>query len=276
VTGRLEGKVAFVTGAARGQGRSHAELLASEGADIVAVDISQQVATIPYPTASAEDLAETVRLVEATGRQIVAVEADVRDYDALRDAVAMGMARFGRLDIVIANAGVSSPCPTLEMSEATWSTTIDINLSGVWRTLKAAVPEIIAGSRGGAVVIISSLATTKASENTAHYTASKTGLVGLMRVMAKELAPHRIRVNTVHPTTVNTDMVLNESIYRLFRPDLEHPTRADFEIAAQGINALPVAAIESIDVSNAVLYLASDTGRFVTGSSLVVDAGGDL
>ena len=126
------------------------------------------------------------------------------------------------------------------------------------------------------MVIISSLATTKASENTAHYTASKTGLVGRMRVMAKELAPHRIRVNTVHPTTVNTDMVLNESIYRLFRPDLEHPTRADFEIAAQGINALPVAAIESIDVSNAVLYLASDIGRFVTGSSLVVDAGGDL
>jgi SDR family mycofactocin-dependent oxidoreductase len=274
--GRVEGKVAFITGAARGQGRSHAVVLAQEGADIIAVDIAEQVETIPYPTATANDMAETVRQVEALDRRIVAVEADVRDLGALQDAVDRGVAEFGRLDIVVANAGVSSPSPTLTMTEETWSTTLDINLTGVWKTVKASVPHIIASGRGGSVVITSSLAATKASENTAHYSASKAGLVGFMRVIAKELAPQNIRVNTIHPTTVNTDMILNDSIYQLFRPELERPTRADFEEAAMGINALPVAAIEPIDISHAVLYLVSDDGRYVTGTTHVVDAGGGL
>jgi SDR family mycofactocin-dependent oxidoreductase len=274
--GRVEGKVAFITGAARGQGRSHAVLLAQEGADIIAVDIARQVETIPYPTATAGDLAETVRQVEATGRRIVAAEADVRDLGALQEVVDRGVAEFGRLDIVLANAGVSSPTSTLEMTEETWTTTLDINLTGVWKTVKAAVPHIIASGRGGSVVITSSLAAMKASEHTAHYSASKAGLVGFMRVIAKELAPENIRVNTIHPTTVNTEMILNDSIYRLFRPELDHPTRADFEEAAMGINALPVAATEPIDISYAVLYLVSDEGRYVTGTTHVVDAGGGL
>ncbi|MFC5749869.1 mycofactocin-coupled SDR family oxidoreductase [Actinomadura rugatobispora] len=271
--GKLDGKVAFITGAARGQGRSHAVRLAREGADIIAIDTAAKVDSVPYPLATAEDLAETARLVEATGRRIVARDADVRDSAALAAAVEAGVAEFGRLDVVLANAGISSPAPTLEMSDETWQDMIDINLTGVWKSLKASVPHIVAGGRGGAVVITSSLAAMYAHENTAHYSAAKAGLVMLMKVMAKELAPHSIRVNTVHPTTVATDMVLNDSTYRLFRPDLEAPTRADFEEAARAVNRLPVVALESEDISNAILYLVSDDGRFVTGATHVIDAG---
>jgi (+)-trans-carveol dehydrogenase len=274
--GRVAGKVAFITGAARGQGRSHALRLAQEGADIIAVDICKQVETVPYPTSTPDDLAETVRQVEALDRRIIATEADVRDAAALGKAVERGVAELGRLDIVLANAGISAPAPTLEMSEETWSTMIDINLTGVWKTIKAAVPHIVAGGRGGSVVITSSLAALMANENTAHYSAAKAGLVGFMKVLAKELAPQNIRVNTIHPTTVATDMILNDATYRLFRPDLENPTRADFEVAARTLNALPVAAVEPVDISNAVLYLVSDDGRYVTGTTLSVDAGGVL
>jgi SDR family mycofactocin-dependent oxidoreductase len=274
--GRVEGKVAFITGAARGQGRSHALRLAQEGADIVAVDICAQVETVPYATATPEDLAETVRQVEALDRRIIATQVDIRDFAALKAAVDAGVAEFGRLDIVLANAGISTPAPTLEMSEQTWDTMLDINLTGVWKTVKAAVPHVIAGGRGGSVVITSSLAALMANENTAHYSAAKAGLVGFMRVLAKELAPQSIRVNTIHPTTVATDMILNDATYKLFRPDLEHPTRADFEVAALTLNALPIPAIEAVDISNAVLYLVSDDGRYVTGTTHVVDAGGIL
>ena len=274
--GRVEGKVAFITGAARGQGRSHAVRLAQEGADIIAVDVCRQVETVPYPTATSEDLAETVRQVEALDRRIIATEADVRDLAALQAAVDDGVAQLGRLDIVLANAGISTPASTLEMDEETWSTMIDVNLTGQWKTIKAAVPHVVAGGRGGSVVITSSLAAIYANPNTAHYSAAKAGLVMFAKVLAKELAPHSIRVNTLHPTTVATDMILNEPTYRLFRPDLENPTRADFEEAALTLNALPVPAIEAVDISNAVLYLVSDDGRYVTGTTHVVDAGGQL
>ncbi|MGY1643258.1 mycofactocin-coupled SDR family oxidoreductase [Geodermatophilus sp. SYSU D00703] len=274
--GRVEGKVAFITGAARGQGRSHAVRLAREGADIIAVDVCEQVETVPYPTATPDDLAETVRQVEALDRRIVAAEVDVRDLAGLTEVVEDGVAELGRLDIVLANAGISTPAPTLEMGEETWQTMIDVNLTGVWKTVRAAVPNVIAGGRGGSVVITSSLAAIYANPGTAHYSAAKAGLVMLAKVMAKELAPHGIRVNTVHPTTVATDMILNEPTYRLFRPDLEHPTRADFEEAALTLNALPVPALEAVDISNAVLYLVSDDGRYVTGTTHVVDAGGQL
>jgi len=273
---KLEGKVAFITGAARGQGRSHAVRLAQEGADIIAVDVARQIETVPYPTATAEDLAETARQVEALGRRIVAAEADVRDLDALTKVVDDGVAQLGRLDIVIANAGISVPAPTLEMDEQTWSTMIDINLTGVWKTIRAAVPHVVAGGEGGSVVITSSLAALKANANIAHYSAAKAGLVGLMRVMALELAPQNIRVNTIHPSTVATEMILNDPTYRLFRPDLENPTRADFEEAARTLNKMPVVAAEAADISNAVLYLVSDDGRYVTGATHVVDAGGNL
>ena len=274
--GRVAGKVAFITGAARGQGRSHAVKLAEEGADIIAVDVCRQVETVPYATATAADLAETVRQVEALDRRIIASEVDIRDGAALTNAVDAGVAELGRLDIVLANAGISTPAPTLEMSEETWSTMIDINLTGAWKTVKAAVPHLVAGGQGGAVVITSSLAAMVANENTAHYSAAKAGLVGFMRVLAKELAPQRIRVNTVHPTTVATEMILNDPTYRLFRPDLANPTREDFDVAARTLNALPVVALEPADISNAVLYLVSDDGRYVTGTAQLVDAGGAL
>jgi SDR family mycofactocin-dependent oxidoreductase len=274
--GKLEGKVAFITGAARGQGRNHAIRLAQEGADIIAVDVSQQVETVPYATATADDLAETVRQVEALDRRIVAREADVRDLAALTAAVDDGVAQLGRLDIVLANAGISTMSPTIEMDEQTWSTMIDINLTGVWKTIRAAVPHVVSGGRGGSVVITSSLAALKANANIAHYTAAKAGVVGLMKVLALELAPQNIRVNTVHPSTVATDMILNDPTYRLFRPDLENPTRADFEEAALTLNKMPIAALESDDITNAVLYLVSDDGRYVTGTTHVVDAGGAL
>ncbi|ASR34789.1 3-ketoacyl-ACP reductase [Prauserella marina] len=274
--GRLAGKVAFITGAARGQGRSHAVKLAEEGADIIAIDTTATVGSVPYPLATADDLAETVRQVEALDRRIVAADADVRDTSALAKVVEQGVAELGRLDIVLANAGISSPAPTLEMSDQTWQDMIDINLTGVWKSLKVSVPHIVSGGRGGSVVITSSLAAIYANENTAHYSAAKAGLVMLMKVMAKELAPHDIRVNTVHPTTVATDMILNEATYRLFRPDVENPGRAEFEEAARTLNRLPVAALEPEDITNAILYLVSDQGRYVTGTTHVVDAGGAL
>ncbi|WP_280233184.1 mycofactocin-coupled SDR family oxidoreductase [Nocardia cyriacigeorgica] len=274
--GTLDGRVAFITGAARGQGRSHAVRFAQEGADIIAVDTTATVDTVPYPLADADDLAETVRLVEATGRRIIARDADVRDYPALEAVIAEGVEAFGRLDIVIANAGISSPAPTLEMSEDTWQNMIDINLTGVWKSLKASVPHIIEGGRGGSVVITSSLAAMYANENVAHYSASKAGLVMLMKVLAKELAPHSIRVNTVHPTTVATDMILNDATYRLFRPDLETPDRADFEEAARTLNRLPVAALQPEDITATILHLVSDSGRYITGTTQLIDAGGAL
>lgn len=274
--GRVEGKVAFITGAARGQGRSHAVRLAQEGADIIATDTTTTIGSVPYPLSTAEDLAETVRLVEATGRRIVAREADVRDPAALRAAVDAGIAEFGRLDIVVANAGIVGFGPALEIDDEAWQDMVDVNLTGSWRTLKAAVPHIVAGGRGGAVVVTSSTLALQAFEHTAHYAATKAGLVMLTKVMAKELAGHRIRVNTVNPTTVATPMVLNDAVYRLFRPDLDAPTRDDFEDAARQLNRLPVAVIDPADVTEVVLHLVADSGRYITGTTQLIDAGSGL
>ncbi|MFV0252265.1 MAG: mycofactocin-coupled SDR family oxidoreductase [Beutenbergiaceae bacterium] len=274
--GQLEGQVAFITGAARGQGRSHAVRLAQEGADIIAIDVTKQVETTPYPTATADDMAETVRQVEALDRRILAADVDVRDLAGLTEHVQAAVAQLGRLDIVLANAGISVPAPTLEMDEEVWDTMIEVNLTGVWKSLKASVPHIIAGGRGGSVVITSSLAAIYANAGTAHYSAAKAGLVMVSKIMAKELAPHSIRVNTIHPTTVATDMIMNEPTFKLFRPDLANPTQADFEEAAVQLNKLPVAAMEAADITNAVMYLVGDSGRYVTGTTHVVDAGGQL
>ena len=271
---RLDGKVAFITGAARGQGRSHAIRLAQEGADIIAIDVCEDIAGTPYAGATEADLAETVRLVEALDRRIVASKADVRDFGQLKQAVDDGVAQLGRLDIVSANAGVlTTMSPTDELSEEAWSDMIDINLSGVWRTVKAAIPHIRAGGRGGSITLTSSVAGMIGYPNIAHYVSAKHGVVGLMRTLALELAPDNIRVNSIHPTQVDTDMIQNDGTYRLFRPDLEHPTREDFEGAAMGVNALPIAWVESVDISNALLFLASDEARYITGVPLPVDAG---
>jgi (+)-trans-carveol dehydrogenase len=274
MAGRVAGKVAFITGAARGQGRSHAIRLAEEGADIIAVDICEDIPGIPYRGPTEADLAETVKLVEALDRRIVATKADVRDYPALKAAVDDGVAQLGRLDIVSANAGIGgSPSKAWEMDDSTWQTMIDINLTGVWHAAKAAIPHLIEGGNGGSIILTSSAAGLKAYENIAHYVSAKHGVVGLMRTLALELAPYMIRVNSVHPTQVDTDMIMNDASYRLFRPDLEHPTREDFAPASQSMNALPIPWVEPVDISNAVLFLASDEGRYITGVTLPVDAG---
>ena len=272
--GRLDGKVAFITGAARGQGRSHAIRLAEEGADIIAIDVMEPIDGAPYKGATEEDLAKTVEAVEALDRRIIATKADVRNFGQLKAAVDEGVAQFGRLDIVVANAGIfTSPDTAENISEEIFLDTIDINLTGVWRTAKAAIPHLKAGGRGGSIIIISSTAGLQGGPNFAHYVASKHGVVGLMRTLALELASDMIRVNSIHPTTVETDMVLNQGLYDLFRPDLEHPTKEDFATAALTINALPVPWVQPVDISNAVLFLASGEARYVTGVTLPVDAG---
>jgi (+)-trans-carveol dehydrogenase len=273
VMGKLEGKVAFITGAARGQGRSHAITLAREGADIIAVDIAKQVDSVAYPMATPDDLAETVRQVEALDRRIVATQADVRDYGAVKQALDDGVAELGRLDIVSANAGIVSYGLLDELPEQTWQDMIDINLTGVWHAAKAAIPHLRAGGHGGSIILTSSLAGLKALRTTGHYNAAKHGVVGLMRTLALELAPDFIRVNSVHPGTVNSPMVMNPPTYRLFRPDLENPTADDMAEVSQASHALPIPWLEPADISNAVLWLASDESRYVTGVTLPVDAG---
>ncbi len=270
---RLEGKVAFVTGAARGQGRSHAVRLAEEGADIVAVDIASQIDTVPFPMATPDDLAETVEQVEALDRRIVARQADVRDYEALKAALDDGVARLGRLDIVAANAGIVSYGSAEELTEQAWQDVIDVDLTGVWHTVKAAIPHLRAAG-GGSVVITSSDGGLEGSPNVAHYTAAKHGVVGLMRTLANELAPDLVRVNTVHPSAVDTDMIQNQAAYHLFLPDHQGDiTREEVAPALQTVNALPVPWLEPLDISNAVLFLASDEARYITGVTLPVDAG---
>ena len=271
--GRLEGQVAFVTGAARGQGRSHAVRLAEEGADIIAVDICAQVDTVPFPMATPADLAETVGQVEAIGRRIVVAEADVRDYGALSKAVDDGVAELGRLDIVAANAGIVSFGLLHELSEETWRDQIDTNLIGVWHTAKAAIPHVIAGGRGGSIVLTGSVAGLKGVPGIGHYVAAKHGLTGLMKAMAVELAPHRIRVNSVNPTQVDTPMLRNEASFRLFAPDKADPTIEDVRPVSQAMNLLPIPWVEAVDLSNAIVFLSSPEGRYITGLAMTVDAG---
>ena len=273
--GRLDGKVAFITGVARGQGRSHALRLAQEGADIIGIDICEAVPTNDIPPATEEDMAETVRQVEALDRRIIATKADVRDYAAVKAAVDAGVAELGRLDIVAANAGIAgTPNKAEELPDLDWETMVDINLTGVWRSCKAAIPHLRAAG-GGAIIITSSTAGLNAYPNLAHYVSAKHGVVGLMRTLALELAPDMIRVNSVHPTTVDTDMIQNDTIYELFASDLEPEQRTREAIAERfmTLNALPIPWVEAVDISNAVLFLASDEARYITGVALPVDAG---
>jgi len=270
---RLEGKVAFVTGAARGQGRSHAIRLAEEGADIIAVDIASQIDTVPFPMATTDDLAETVKEVEALDRRIVASQADVRDYDAVKAVLDDGVAQLGRLDIVAANAGIVSFGTAEELTEQAWRDVIDVNLTGVWHTAKAAIPHLRAAG-GGSIIITSSGAGLKGTSNLAHYVAAKHGLVGLMRTLANELAADLVRVNTVHPGSVDTDMIHNQALYHLFLPNQRGEITREHAVPAfQTLSALPIPWVESVDISNAVLFLASDEARYITGVTLPVDAG---
>jgi len=272
-TGRVAGKVAFITGAARGQGRAHAIRLAEEGADIIAVDVCEDVDTVGYPGATEEELAETAALVEKAGRRVVAAKADVRDVDGLQAALDRGVTELGRLDIVVANAGiVHAGAPTEEVSERAWGTMLDINLTGVWHTAKVSIGHLTTAG-GGTIILTSSMLGLSGGAYMAAYASAKHGLVGLMHSLANELAPRWIRVNSVHPGSVATPMIDNEFFLRVARPDLDKPTLADAAEPIGRNHLLPVPVLEARDISNAVLFLASDEARYITGVALPVDAG---
>ena len=271
--GRVEGKVAFVTGAARGQGRAQAVRLAEEGADVIAVDLCGSLATTVYPPSSPADLEETAAAIRSHGRRVVTSQTDVRDGEALRAALAEGVRTLGRLDIVVANAGIFSVGTADQLTDELWQEMIDVNLTGVWQTCKAAIPHLIEGGNGGAIVINVSAAGLHGYGNISHYVAAKHGANGLMKSLAVELGPHRIRVNSTNPSTVNSPMVMNDAVYELFIPGKEHPTRDDFARQSASMHLLPVPWVEPEDVANAVLFLSSDEARYITGAALPVDAG---
>ena len=266
--GRVEGKVAFVTGAARGQGRTHAVRLAQEGANIIAIDRCEDLDTLIYPLATEDDLAETVRLVEETGASILATKLDVRDLDGMSKAVTEGVAQFGHLDVVVANAGICTIQTWDDVTPAIWNEVIGINLTGVWNTCAATIPHLI-NAGGGSLILTSSVAGLKGQPFLLPYTAAKHGVVGIMHVLANELAPHRIRVNSIHPTGVNTTMG-NQS-----GGTLAERIANDFTVGSIFMNSLPVELVEPEDISNAVLFLASDEARYVTGLTMTVDSGVD-
>jgi len=265
--GKLEGKVAFITGAARGQGRSHAIRLAQEGADIIAVDICRQIGSVRYPMSTPADLAETARAVEALDRRIFTAQADVRDGGALKRAFEAGTAELGPADIVLANAGIA-PMSTDERNDP-WQDAIDVNLTGVFNTVETATPSMIERGQGGAIVLTSSTAGISGiggpTRGGLGYTAAKHGIVGLMRSYANILAQHSIRVNSVHPTGVNTPMIINDAMQEFLAQDPQ--------LSNALANALPVPMVEAVDISNAIAWLVSDDARYVTGVALPVDAG---
>jgi SDR family mycofactocin-dependent oxidoreductase len=278
--GRVQGKVAFITGAARGQGRSHAVRLAEEGADIVAVDLCHDIDTLGYSLSTPDDLKETARLVEEKDRRIVAVEADVRERAQLQAAMERGIAELGKVDIVVAQAGIAGMKgdPPLQA----WTDVIDTNLLGVVNAVHAALPHLQAGASivatGSTAAYMNALPMMAVGTDPGGvaYMSAKRLLSSYMHDLARELAPRQIRANVIHPTNVNTDMLQSEPMYKSFRPDLEHPTREDATPAFYVQQAMPIPWIEPVDISNAVLFLASDEARYVTGMQLRVDAGGYL
>ena len=252
--------------------------LAEEGADIIAVDVCKPIVrNTTIPASTPEDLAETADLVKGLNRRIFTAEVDVRDYDALKATVDAGVEQLGRLDIIVANAGIGNGGDTLDKtSEYDWQEMIDVNLSSVWKSVKAGVPHMIAGGKGGSIILTSSVGGLKAYPHCGSYVAAKHGVVGIMRSFAVELGQHMIRVNTVNPTHVSTPMIMNEGTWKLFRPDLENPSAEDMAPICQMFHTLPIPWVDPIDISNAVLFLASDESRYITGVTLPVDAGSCL
>jgi SDR family mycofactocin-dependent oxidoreductase len=273
----LEGRVALVTGAARGQGRAHALRLARDGADVIAIDSCAPISdTVTYPMPTSEDLADTVREVESTGRKVLARQVDIRDLAGQQQVVADGIEQFGRLDIVVANAGVLSWGRMFEMSEEQWDTVIDVNLNGTWRTIRAAVPAMIEAGNGGSIIIVSSSAGLKATPGNGHYSASKHGLVALTNALAIEAGEFGIRVNSIHPYSIDTPMVEKEAMMELFG---KHPTFIHSfspfpykPVSQQGMSSLQD-FMTAEEVSDVVAWLASDMSATISGSQIAVDRG---
>jgi SDR family mycofactocin-dependent oxidoreductase len=272
MAGRVAGKTALITGVARGQGRSHAVALAREGADIFGVDMCAPVESVAYALSTADDLAETARLVARTGRRIETYIGDVRSSADMRAATEQAASTFGKIDIVVANAGIWTPGSVWEMDDQTWQDMIDINLTGVFNTVRFAIPQMIE-RKSGSLVLISSTCGVKALGWMPHYNAAKHGVMGLTRSLALDLGPYFVRANAILPSTVNTPMIMNEPSYKIYRPDLENPTREEAMSGFYAHNAMPVPYVEPEDVSEAVLFLASDASRYITGIGLPVDLG---
>jgi SDR family mycofactocin-dependent oxidoreductase len=272
----VEGKVALVTGAARGQGRNHALRLAGEGADVIVLDICEDLSTIPYPLGTEDELQETAEQVEKLGRRVVSAKVDIRDADSLNEFVARAVAELGGLDIVSANAGICGFGNVLDLTAQDWKDTIDVNLTGSFNTAKAAIPHILAHGRGGSVVFTASTCGLEAVQGLGPYNASKHGVVALTKTLAIELGPQNVRVNALCPTNVATPMLQNDTTWKLFFPDVENPSQATAEApnsAARQMHVIPVPWVEPDDITNALLYLASDESRYVTGTTMTVDAG---
>jgi SDR family mycofactocin-dependent oxidoreductase len=265
--GKLDGKVAVITGGGRGQGRSHAVRLAREGADIVICDITKQVGTVPFPTGQPGDMEETVALVEKEGRRCVAVEADVRSTEDMQRLADTAIKEFGRIDFLLANAGILSLSDnTWELTDEQWDDMIDINLTGVFKSCRAVIPHMRERGEGGAIIITSSIAGLRGVAGCTHYTAAKHGIVGLMRTLARELAPEMIRVNTIHPTGVDSPMSNNDFFPKWLD---EHEELGN----AMRFNLMPVDAMPMSDVSGVVAFLCSDEAKWITGSTVQIDAG---
>jgi (+)-trans-carveol dehydrogenase len=271
--GRLDGKVAAVTGAARGMGRAHAVTLAREGADIMICDVPQPLSSVEYDLATADDLDETARQVRELGRNVVAMNVDVRSEEQLTAFAERGLAELGRIDIMVSNAGITGYAPAHKLTEEAWNETVDVNLKGAWLSAKVVIPHLIERGEGGSIVFISSGLGLKGLPEAGHYAAAKHGVVGLMRSLALELAPHWIRCNTVHPAGTNTPMAHNPMHYRRFAGGREDATLADVIEVYESIAALPIQWTEPEDIANAVLWLVSDEARYVTGVCLPVDGG---
>ncbi|MCO1656965.1 mycofactocin-coupled SDR family oxidoreductase [Pseudonocardia humida] len=270
--GKFDGKVVLITGGARGQGRSHALRFAQEGADVAFCDIASQLDTVPYPMAQPSDLDDTVKMVEDLDRRCVAARADVRDLGEVQAFVEQASTELGRVDFLLANAGILSMSSIAEMDSATWQEMIDTNLTGVFHAMRAVLPIMIEQNHGR-IVATSSTAGKMGFPNIGHYAAAKWGVIGLVKSLAREVAANGITVNAVCPTTVDTPMVQNEPTYRLFLPDSAEPSREEAMPVFQAMNAIPVPWVEAVDISNAMAFLCSDEARYITGETIAVAAG---
>jgi SDR family mycofactocin-dependent oxidoreductase len=270
--GRFDGKVVLVTGGARGQGRSHAVEFAKEGADIVVTDIAKQVETVPYGMSSESDLAETVKRVEELDQRCLSIVADARDTAATNHAVEAAIAEFGKIDILLANHGLLSLSPVADMPDEMWDDVIDSDLTGVFKSIRAVLPHMLA-RKSGRIIATASMAGRTGLPTVAHYCAAKWGVIGLIKSVAREVAAEGITVNCICPTNLDSDMIHNPAFYALFAPGIENPTREQVEPGFASLNAIPVPWIEAIDISNAMMFLASPEARYITGEALHVSAG---
>jgi len=270
--GKLDGKVALITGGARGQGRSHAVTFAREGADIVVCDIVSQLETVPYDMATPEDMEQTVKLVNEEDQRCLAMQADVRDTAQLQAVVDAAISEFDKIDILLANAGIVAPVALADISDQAWSEMIETDLTGVFKSIRAVAPHMIEQG-SGRIIATSSMVGRIGVPNLSHYVAAKWGVIGLVKSLALELGPHNITVNAVCPTNVDTPMIQNPAMYSLFAPDIENPSRDDVIPGFRSLNALPIPWVEAKDISEGMLYLASEAGRYVTGEALSIAAG---